>query len=55
MKPITYDFDVITDSPAPQRRKPEPAEQAPQANAEAEQRSAAPPDQDVREKIRAAE
>jgi hypothetical protein len=30
MKPATHDFDVITDAPAPQRRKPEPAEKAPQ-------------------------
>ena len=23
MKPVTYDFDVITDAPAPKRRMPE--------------------------------
>ena len=38
MKPVTYDFDVITDAPAPKRRAPEPAEPAPQADAEGERR-----------------
>jgi hypothetical protein len=54
MKPVTYDFDVVTDTPAPLRRKPQPPEQAPRADAEEEARRAAPPDQG-REKIRAAE
>ena len=31
MKPVTYDFDVITDAPAPRRRAPQPAEPAPHA------------------------
>jgi hypothetical protein len=67
MKPVTYDFDVITDTPAPKRRLPEPAEQAPQPDAEEERSSgqrfappedrirAAPPEQQKREKVRAAE
>jgi hypothetical protein len=55
MKPITYDFDVVTDTPAPKRRAPEPAEQAPQAEAESERRAAAPPEPDERGKVRAAE
>ena len=55
MKPITYDFDVITDTPAPRRRAPEPAEPAPPADAEGERRQAAPPQQDDRGKVRAAE
>jgi hypothetical protein len=55
MKPVTYDFDVITDAPAPQRRKPELAEQPPQAGAEEERKRAAPPDQTDRGKVRAAE
>ena len=42
MKPVTYDFDVITDAPrvaqSPKRRPPEPAEPAPQADAEGERR-----------------
>jgi hypothetical protein len=38
MQPATYDFDVITDAPAPTRRAPEPAEPAPQADAEEERR-----------------
>ena len=55
MKPVTYDFDVITDAPAPKQRKPEGAEQAPQADAqEEERRRAASPDQE-RGKVRAAE
>ena len=55
MKPVTYDFDVITDAPAPRRRQPEPADQAPQADAEEEaRRRAAPPDQEG-VKIQAAE
>lgn len=55
MQPATYDFDVITDAPAPRRRPPEPAEQAPHADAEEERRRASLPQQDGREKIRAAE
>ena len=55
MKPVTYDFDVITDAPAPKRRAPEPAEPAPQADAEGERRQAAPPERDERGKVRAAE
>jgi len=39
MKPITFDFDVITDPPVVKRRAPEPAEPAPQADAEASRRS----------------
>jgi hypothetical protein len=56
MKPITYDFDVVTDTPAPKRRAPEPAEQAPQADAEGERRGrsdAAPPE--PRPSVQAAE
>ena len=34
---ITYDFDVVTDAPAPKRRLPEPAEKPPQANAKGEE------------------
>jgi hypothetical protein len=55
MKPVTYDFDVITDAPAPRRRAPEPAEPAPQADPEGERRAAAPPEQNERGKVRAAE
>ena len=39
MKPITFDFDVITDPPVVKRRAPESAEPAPQADAEASRRS----------------
>jgi hypothetical protein len=53
MKPVTYDFDVITDAPAPQRRLPKAAEQAPQSDAE--RRRAAPPEREERDKVRAAE
>jgi hypothetical protein len=53
MKPVTYDFDVITDTPAPKCRLPEAAEKAPPPDAE--RRSAAPPEHDLREKIQAAE
>jgi len=52
---ITYDFDVVTDAPAPRRRLPEPAEQAPQTDAEGERRRAAPPEPDERGRVRAAE
>ena len=55
MKPITYDFDVITDDPAPKRRPPQPAERAPQPNAEQERQSAAPPDGERRVTVQAAE
>jgi len=58
MKPVTHDFDVITDAPRiqerPQRRAPERTEQAPQPAAGQEQ-GAAPPERDEREKARAAE
>ena len=40
MKPVTYDFDVVTDTPAPKRRAPESAEPAPQADAERERKRA---------------
>ena len=55
MKPVTYDFDVITDAPAPKRRLPEAAEKAPQPDAEEERRSAAPPEHDAGGKVLAAE
>jgi hypothetical protein len=38
MKTVTFDFDVITDPPAPKRRLPEPAEETPRADAEGERR-----------------
>ena len=57
MKPITYDFDVVTDAPriaqSPKRRAPEPAEKSPQAEAEGERRGAAPPE--PRPSVQAAE
>ena len=55
MKPVTYDFDVITDTPAPQRRLPQPAERPPQSDAEEERRRAALADQEPRVKVQAAE
>jgi hypothetical protein len=55
MHTVTYDFDVITDAPAPKRRPPEPAEPAPQAHSEGERRRAAPAERDERAKVRAAE
>ena len=55
MKPVTYDFDVITDAPAPRRRLPEQAERPPQADSEEQRRSVAPPERDAREQVRAAE
>ena len=55
MKPVTYDFDVITDAPAPKSRPPQQAERRPQADSEAQRRSAAPPEQDVDDQVRAAE
>ena len=57
MKPVTYDFDVVTDAPAP--RNPESAEQPPQTDADKERsagrRLAAPPDQTEHVTIQAAE
>lgn len=55
MKPVSHDFDVITDAPAPQRRAPDAAEKAPRPDAQAEQRSAAPPQQEPRINVQAAE
>ena len=59
MKPVTYDFDVITDAPriaqSPRRRPPQPAEPAPPADAEGERRQAAPPERDEPGAVRAAE
>ena len=53
MKPVTHDFDVITDAPAPQRRPPEPAEPAPQPDPQ--RRAAAPPERHAPETAQAAE
>jgi len=53
MKSVTFDFDVITDTPAPKRRAPEPAQPAPQQDAEKEQLRGVKVEQ--REHIRAAE
>ena len=55
MKPVTYDFDVITDAPAPKRRPPEQAEKTPQPRAEDERQDAAPPDRKPRINMQAAE
>jgi hypothetical protein len=55
MKPVTYDFDVITDAPKPPRRAPDAAEQAPQPGADQERRSAAPPQREPRVNVQAAE
>jgi hypothetical protein len=55
MKPVTYDFDVITDAPAPKRRAPERAEPASQADAEEERRRAAPPELEKHPRVGAAE
>lgn len=55
MQPVTYDFDVITDAPAPRRPVPNAAEKAPQADAEEERRRAAPTERDERVKVQAAE
>ena len=71
MKPVTYDFDVITDAPrvaqSAKRRAPEPAEPPPQADAEGERysgqrfalpedrRHALPPERDDHATERAAE
>ena len=54
MKPVTYDFDVITDAPARQRRLPQRAEPAPQPGAEQERRQALS-DEEQRARSRAAE
>lgn len=54
MKAITYDFDVITDAPAPRRIPPQPAERPPQPDAQGERR-AAPPAREPGEQVRAAE
>jgi hypothetical protein len=55
MKPTTFDFDVVTDAPAPRRRAPEPAEPAPGTDAEGERRQASPPDRNDLGMVRAAE
>ena len=55
MKPVTYDFDVITDTPAPQRRLPQPAERPPQPDAEEERRRATLAEESRRAKPQAAE
>jgi len=59
MKPVTYDFDVITDAPriaqSPKSRPPESAEQPPHADAEGERRRTAPPERDGPGTVRAAE
>jgi hypothetical protein len=56
MQPATYDFDVITDAPAPKSHPPERAEPAPQADAEEERRrSAATLAQEQRPSVQAAE
>ena len=55
MKPVTYDFDVITDAPAPKSRASEQTEPAPQAEAEDERKRASPPERDGHVKVRAAE
>ena len=54
MKPVTYDFDVITDTPAPRRTLPQLTEKPPQPDAEEERKRAAPPDRE-RERVHAAE
>jgi hypothetical protein len=56
MNTVTFDFDVVTDAPAPKRRPPEAADQAPQADAEREprRRTQAPP-QELRPGVQAAE
>jgi len=53
MRPALHDFDVITDVPAPRRRLPEPAEQAPPPRTPAEH--AAPMPEQEAERVRAAE
>lgn len=55
MKPVTHDFDVITDAPAPKRRAPEPAEPEPEPDAKEGRRKASPPERGERGNARAAE
>ena len=59
MKPVTYDFDVITDAPriaqSPKRRAPDAAEQSPQADAEDERKRAEALGQESRPRVQAAE
>lgn len=55
MKPVSHDFDVITDAPAPIRRLPQQAEPAPQAGAAPQRRRAAPAERDRSGEIQAAE
>ena len=55
MKPVTYDFDVITDTPAPQRRLPQQAERPPQPDPEEERRRTALAEEARRVKPQAAE
>jgi hypothetical protein len=55
MKPVTYDFDVITDSPAPKSRAPEQAQPAPPPRAQEERRETAPPEREPRINVQAAE
>ena len=55
MKPVTYDFDVITDAPAPKSRTAQHAEQTPQPRAEEERREAAPLERKPRINVQAAE
>lgn len=55
MKPVTHDFDVVTDAPAPKRRAPEQTEPAPQAETEEARKRASSSEPDERGKVRAAE
>jgi hypothetical protein len=55
MKPVTYDFDVITDAPAPKSRVPEHTEKAPQPRVEEERRETASPERKPRIDVHAAE
>jgi len=58
MKPVTYDFDVVTDAPAPKSHPPQATEKAPQPEPEVERSSGqrfAPPEHDLRSKVQAAE
>jgi hypothetical protein len=56
MKPALHDFDVVTDTPAPPRRLPQPTAQAPQPDAEKEERRrAATLEPEAQGKVRAAE
>jgi hypothetical protein len=54
MKPVTYDFDVITDAPAPKSRLLQQAEKTPQPRTEEERRDA-PPEREPRINAQAAE